>query len=1086
MAAKLKKMTTEYKTEMDLKKQLKSNFPNRVWRRGEDYFYQERVELLGRSDSSLHYQVLGRKKKLYSVHLSPNLLQGKLKGSCDCPYDDKCKHMVAAILYELDISSDTSHGFPGLVNRFQFHDQDSEWQSELEDPNPPQKHALLKLLDADTLKRNQTVDSDKTYTPCFLLERERAGTFTERWKIDLYSRYIKKDGTPGAIIRYNPTHNMIFSLEASRSLFDEALKIADRRLAASEWLPFCLDAGVDLLIQKNTHGALSPILPSRIEEIEISFDPTFSSALNWGQYQSRISLWIKGQDQGLLTSSPSATIVHCGFQNVFIEVSHGIIANLDELKSLEMIVFENIIKMKEHWIHKDVLDLKKRIGEFQKESGSLAILKVKVPSQKIQLEPAQPVFCLYLHGDYHGQVDLRVEYEGNESFLLGELTPWKDEDSDNYYFTVNETGEKQFLKRLESLDLEYVLAGISRGRVHYAGEFDAFLIKFMDHFSLDIEEGRVKVMVESRSVLPVRSGDIRIEFSSGIDWLKLKVMVSGEEIDLRARDLLDGVLKSSKGYHVLTEDMKDDFLSLLSNSKASDELILHRFDVEAGEIVSRWASGEDKSSKSPAFDLFLSMKESWERLKAEEDLPVPPEFKGFLRDYQEKGLNWLRFLRSLGAGGILGDDMGLGKTIQMIVFLADIRRDDPDSTFLVIAPVSTLGNWKRELKRFLPSEKVTSRIGPERSEKLATGGTLLTSYQTMLRDFESLGNNEFSLIVLDEGQVLKNNRTKIHRAVKELKTPQKIILSGTPVENSLMDLWSLMEVVNPGMLGSRKSFKGRWVPRKGFEAGVDYSRLQDRIRSFFLRRTKDMIAAELPEKEEILISVSPSEKETEFYQRQEKLCRQEVLSLLGGADSFKANIAILQSLSLLRQAAIAPELCGGPSVSAKLDFVTSKINEAVEEGHSVLVFSQFVRVLGLMQDRLKVSDIAYRYFDGSFSAAKRSQIIDEFNHKDDSKVFLISLKAGGVGINLVKADYVFLIDPWWNPAVETQAIDRSHRIGQERKVFAYRFIVENTIEEKVLELQNKKRDLIKNLFGSDQSLFARLSQDDILALFQEA
>ncbi|MCK4543219.1 MAG: DEAD/DEAH box helicase, partial [Spirochaetales bacterium] len=343
---------------------------------------------------------------------------------------------------------------------------------------------------------------------------------------------------------------------------------------------------------------------------------------------------------------------------------------------------------------------------------------------------------------------------------------------------------------------------------------------------------------------------------------------------------------------------------------------------------------------------------------------------------------------------------------------------------------------------------------------------------------------EWKVLMFDESQALKNPSTKSHKVVRELQANQVLALSGTPVENNIQDLWSIMRIINPGLLGSRKDFLRRY--RKPLEDGnkETIERLRQLIYPFMLRRTKGQVAKDLPPKEEFSIPVTLSAAEEKFYKGLKETLRSEVESILASEEPFRAGIVILAALSKLRQAAIAPKLVGGPDKSSKLEMVFEKIQEGISEDHKILIFSQYVRVLKILEELLEKEYIGYAYLDGSVPNKKRKKIIKDFQENGEIKVFLISLKAGGVGINLTEADYVFLVDPWWNPAVEAQAIDRTHRIGQTRHVFAYKFISEGTVEEKILTLQEKKKELVRNIISEDTSMFKNLSPDQILGLFE--
>ena len=382
----------------------------------------------------------------------------------------------------------------------------------------------------------------------------------------------------------------------------------------------------------------------------------------------------------------------------------------------------------------------------------------------------------------------------------------------------------------------------------------------------------------------------------------------------------------------------------------------------------------------------------------------------------------------------------------------------------------------------------TAHIGLNRDQSATTllkaGEIVVTSYHTLQRDIDFISEVKWKLLILDESQALKNPISKSHKAVNSLEREMAIALSGTPVENNIGELWSIMRILNPGLLGSRASFiRSFRKPIADGETGA-IDKLRRITYPFMLRRTKEQVAPELPRKEEISIPVTLSDPEYDFYFKLREEMREEVRILLASDEPFRAATAILTALSKLRQAAVAPGLVGGPNRSTKLDTITEKIKEGTAEGHKILVFSQYVRVLKLLEKRLGSLGMDHLYLDGSVPSIKRKKIIDRFQSDSGVLTFLISLKAGGIGINLTGADYVFLVVPWWNPAIENQAIDRTHRIGQTKPVFAYRFLSEGTVEEQILELQDSKRELVQNIIGVDSSIFKKLTSDQILSLFQ--
>jgi len=439
---------------------------------------------------------------------------------------------------------------------------------------------------------------------------------------------------------------------------------------------------------------------------------------------------------------------------------------------------------------------------------------------------------------------------------------------------------------------------------------------------------------------------------------------------------------------------------------------------------------------------------------------APPGFQGTLRGYQREGLGWFGFLRDFGLGGCLADDMGLGKTIQVLALLEE-RRVQGHGPSLLVVPRSLVFNWQREAERFVPSLRVHDLSGSDRDVgRLARedADVFITTYGTLRVDVEELGAHEFDYVVLDEAQAIKNAGTATAKASRLLRARHRLALSGTPVENRLEELWSLFEFLNPGMLGASARL-----------ATADAALLSRALRPVILRRTKAAVASELPARVEQTLEVTLEPRQRTFYEQLRRRYAESVLAQVDREGMHKSRMHILEALLRLRQAACHPVLVDptrGGTPSAKLDAVVPALQEIASEGYKALVFSQFTSFLSQLRHRLDVLGVPYEYLDGR--TRDRQARVDRFQSADGPPVFLISLKAGGHGLNLTAAEYVYLLDPWWNPAVEAQAIDRAHRIGQERQVFATRVVARDTIESKILELQAGKRALADAILNEDR------------------
>jgi superfamily II DNA or RNA helicase len=453
------------------------------------------------------------------------------------------------------------------------------------------------------------------------------------------------------------------------------------------------------------------------------------------------------------------------------------------------------------------------------------------------------------------------------------------------------------------------------------------------------------------------------------------------------------------------------------------------------------------------------------------DSPLPADLRGELRAYQREGARWLLFLGEAGLGGLLADDMGLGKTVQA---LAALR-----GRTLVVAPTSLLGNWQDEIARFRPGLSVSVYHGAGRSLDPSALVTL-TTYAILRRDRDSLAAVEWDTLVLDEAQAIKNPESQVAQAAFALRGARRVTLTGTPVENRLDELWSQMHFLNPGLLGGRSDFDERYV-RPLLEGNAEVAEhLRRRIAPFVLRRRKAEVAPELPPRTELVLHVALSPEERDIYDAIAAATRSEVLQQLEGGGGV---LAALEALLRLRQACCHPRLVPGQTLeqSAKLELLVDRLETCAAEGHKSLVFSQWTSLLDLAEPRLAAAGLGFVRLDGA--TRDRAEVVARFQSAEGPPVFLISLRAGGTGLNLTAADHVFLLDPWWNPAVEEQAADRAHRIGQDKPVFVHRLVAAGTVEERILELQAKKRALAEAALTGSASA-AGLSRDDLLALLR--
>jgi non-specific serine/threonine protein kinase len=597
---------------------------------------------------------------------------------------------------------------------------------------------------------------------------------------------------------------------------------------------------------------------------------------------------------------------------------------------------------------------------------------------------------------------------------------------------------------------------------------------------------------------------ITFGFVTGIDWFDVRINITYGDQTVKLKDLRKAVINNRN--YVLLDDgsigmlpeewaAKYSMLFKMSNVD-KEELKVPKFHFS---IIDEMFEQIDDDKIRRELEYKRNMLRKFSRI---EDIEMPEKVDAVLRPYQKSGFSWFNFLDEFNWGGILADDMGLGKTLQTLTFLQHLKNkriftfdeaevpeeDRQRETHLIICPNSLMFNWENEIAKFCPDLTYCIHHGSDRvsdAKEFANYDIIITTYGTIRSDFEVLVKFTFRYIILDESQAIKNPASKATKAVQLLKSRNRLALSGTPLQNNIYDLYAQLNFLNPGMLGNMEFFKNEFAnPIEKHQEQLKKDQLKKLIFPFFLRRTKGQVAEELPEKTETVLYCEMGDEQRRVYDAYRNDYRDRIMRRIATEGLEKSGIYVLQGLMKLRQVCDSPDILGNDEVyshdSVKLEELTREITENTGE-HKVLVFSQFIGMLRLIRQRMELHGINYAYLDGSSTDRKES--VEQFQTDENCKVFLISLKAGGVGLNLTAADYVYLVDPWWNPAVEQQAIDRTHRIGQYRNVFAYKMICKNTIEEKILILQNKKTDLARELITEEKSFLKNLNKDDIEYLF---
>jgi SNF2 family DNA or RNA helicase len=582
---------------------------------------------------------------------------------------------------------------------------------------------------------------------------------------------------------------------------------------------------------------------------------------------------------------------------------------------------------------------------------------------------------------------------------------------------------------------------------------------------------------------------INIRVVSGLDWFNTSLDVRFGKKKVSLKQLQTSVRNKNKFVQlddgtlgILPAEWLQKFEDYFNAAEVVDEVLqIPKFNYEEVKLLFR----DDELDESVKKEIAL-FETKLKEVDHSTEVSIPEHLNASLREYQKQGLAWLNLLDDFNFGGCLADDMGLGKTLQIIAFILAQRKKAKQNTNLVVAPTSLIFNWQAEVEKFAPSIKMLTLYGAGRIKDITVFDNyelILTSYGTLLSDITFLTKYRFNYIFLDESQNIKNVDSQRYYAARQLQSRNKIAITGTPVENNTFDLYAQLSFACPGLLGNKQSFKDLFsVPIDKFQSSRHALQLQKKVAPFILRRTKRDVARELPEKTEMVLYCPMEEPQRKVYEAYEQEFRDYIA---GSTDEEieRNSIHVLRSLTRLRQICDSPRLLPDEKLfgdnSSKIEVLLEQIENKAQY-HKVLVFSQFVSMLELIKNELQHRGIAFEYLTGS--TKNRESVVNHFQHDPAIRVFLISLKAGGTGLNLTEADYVYLVDPWWNPAVENQAIDRSYRIGQNKAVMAVRLLCPDTVEEKIVKLQATKRALSNNLLRSEASFFTSITKAEWLSM----
>jgi SNF2-related domain/Helicase conserved C-terminal domain len=825
-----------------------------------------------------------------------------------------------------------------------------------------------------------------------------------------------------------------------------------------------------------------PFKTANLQTVNLSPDPVspyFKVSINKNNIEVRALTRITGQSVDLTQNKCNSQVILFFNNCLYLWDKPEDIAVISKFNDGRMTIF------KADWpeqLRNFIIPLQK---EYHVEFENDLIREVKSgdPERKILLQEKgdymlfQPVFS----------------YKGFETTSIGKDQLVVPDGDKVLLIQRNKEKESAFINQLQSLHSQFIHPQGSSGLALRGADVlkNNWFFLFMDAMQ------EMKVSVHGFEALKnfrfnTSRPQTKIHISSSTDWFDARVDIIFGDQKVTIADVKKALANKQQfvplndgSLGVLPDEWVKRYALLFRVGEGkSNELRLSRYHLSVIDELYENRNEEE---------LIIHLEKKYEQLKEFKkirEIDPPAHLAHILRPYQVHGFHWLNYLHEVNWGGILADDMGLGKTIQALSFLHHYKTHYGHLRALVVCPTTLIFNWENEIKKFSPELTYRIHHGGERlrnKEALNNFEVIITTYGTLRSDIKLLMDMPLDYVVLDESQAIKNPASKVTKAACLLRARHRLCMSGTPLQNNTFDIFAQMNFLNPGMLGSIEFFRQEFaIPIDKFGEPDRKDHLRKLLYPFILRRTKEQVARDLPEKTETILFCEMEEEQRKVYDAYRNDYRDKILGTIESQGIQKSQLTILQGLMKLRQICDSPAILNEtekyPNHSIKLDELAREISENIGN-HKALVFSQFLGMLALIREKLIELDIPYAYFDGSTTATDREKAIREFQDNDSCRVFLISLKAGGVGLNLTAADYVYIVDPWWNPAVEQQAIDRTHRIGQTKNIFAYRMICKDSIEDKILQLQDRKRLLAKDLIADDDGFVKSLSREDVEYLF---
>ncbi|MBI5214585.1 MAG: SNF2 helicase associated domain-containing protein [Ignavibacteriae bacterium] len=1073
--------------------------------RGLNYFKEGRVRIKLFSEKEVVAQVKGTHS--YRVHVIYDADKNDWDVSCTCPYDwdDVCKHVVATMyaameenIYRLKKVKTQTFGedtFDADEYQDEFEDDEDESKrfeaiekTEAQKPQPAQSVPVLKKPSIPIWNKriDKLLENGQTGIPASNAQSWRLiyqlDTTEYSTTLKAHRLYQKKDGSDGHTVPITGLNSNDYAQ------MDEIDKLVLPHVARQ----FGLIVHLSFFYQNEVHlhGLLQTIL-RQIHKKELYF------SYGYGGLKERIEVipekgkfgfhFNSNEKKNLLIARVTINDVELPLSESILVLSKPlwIVSNkkLFEVANLSLEQFNELKNAK--WKIEIPKDDDVR---FRQEIFPRLLERYHISGEgfAVHEQEAPCVKKIYLKEEFGGlSVRLACAYDGvevqpqnvNENIVVAK--------EENLYHSIKRDIEVESQARRDVLDT-YMMESVQNKFIPRQKP----LVWLVQQLPVLVEKGFEVFGQEDLKSLRVRTGgNISVAISSGIDWFDLEMVVEFDGVIAPFKEVYQSIQNDEK-FVKLTDGtlglIPDEWLKKFKRAFALTDAKGSEWKLARGHVslIDQLFTEAQIVKQDKSVSLY---REKFRQFKSIKLKRLHKEFGGSLRPYQKAGYDWLNFLNEFQFNGCLADDMGLGKTIQTLALLQREYSNGTVKPSLIVVPTSIVFNWLNEANRFAPTLEFYNHTGNQRLKSLdEINGKqiIITTYGVLRRDIKTLKDVEFHYVILDESQNIKNPASQNTKAVKVLQSKHRLALTGTPVENNLMELWSQFDFLNPGLLGSRTGFQNQFakpIEREKDESAAEM--LRKIVYPFILRRTKDVVAKELPPKMESVVYCEMEKPQVSLYNYWRDYYRTAILKSIDSVGMQHSKFKVLEGLMKLRQICCHPLLVE-PSykgTSGKFEAWKEMVGDLIAENHKALVFSQFVKMLKVLSVHCDGLEVDYEYLDGA--TRDREERVQRFQSDENVKMFLISLKAGGTGLNLTAADYVIHYDPWWNPAVEAQATDRTHRIGQTKNVFSYKLITKDSIEEKILQLQEKKKELVRSIITAEAGLMKLITREDVEMLF---